>query len=580
MLRDRAGRAARRRAPAGSAPPAARRASAGPRSRRCSSASCRRVTADRRRAPGRDPARARRAARRPARTARPRRSQAYESVLERGPTNPTALARARDAVRAARPRPRARAPARGARRGRRPSRRRARSCSPASRRCARTAATSTARSPRTPRRSPPIRRTATCSPRWSASATRPSAGRRRCSSTRARSRTSRAAQSRAYRLGDLYSRRGNVQLNFLGQVDAAIASYQKVVEVDSQPAGRGQDPRGAVHAAQRLAAADRRRTRSAPRPSAIRSARPTRCAPPPQLAARARRRRAAVDAAQPQAARRSIRATPAPRPTLERYYEDAQDKSGLVDVLKMRLAARARRRASRVELLKRIARVVRGGRARRRHRDRALPEDPRAPAREPRRARRARPDLRVDRAVGRVHRRHAQADQGHDRSQHEGAALLQVRLGDGGQVRPRAGRDPLLRRGDQDVAVVPARRPRPARSVPPPRGVAARDRDARARGQAVAGRQGARRRVRADRPHLREAARRSPSARCTYYESALAVDPDCLPGEPGAVRALLRPRRVGQGAADRERRSRRRRCATAIRRRAASSIASAASSRG
>jgi tetratricopeptide (TPR) repeat protein len=41
--------------------------------------------------------------------------------------------------------------------------------------------------------------------------------------------------SRAYRLGDLYARRGNVQLNFLHQLDTAIASYQKVVEVDSQP---------------------------------------------------------------------------------------------------------------------------------------------------------------------------------------------------------------------------------------------------------------------------------------------------------------------------------------------------------
>ena len=42
-------------------------------------------------------------------------------------------------------------------------------------------------------------------------------------------------QSRAYRLGDLYARRGNVQLNYLGQIDAAIESYQKVIEVDSQP---------------------------------------------------------------------------------------------------------------------------------------------------------------------------------------------------------------------------------------------------------------------------------------------------------------------------------------------------------
>ena len=44
--------------------------------------------------------------------------------------------------------------------------------------------------------------------------------------------------SRAYRLGDLYARRGNVQLNFLGQVERRDGSYQKVIEVDSQPQPR------------------------------------------------------------------------------------------------------------------------------------------------------------------------------------------------------------------------------------------------------------------------------------------------------------------------------------------------------
>ena len=36
-----------------------------------------------------------------------------------------------------------------------------------------------------------------------------------------------AGSGRAYRLGDLYLRRGNVQLNFLGQREAAVASYQR-----------------------------------------------------------------------------------------------------------------------------------------------------------------------------------------------------------------------------------------------------------------------------------------------------------------------------------------------------------------
>lgn len=41
--------------------------------------------------------------------------------------------------------------------------------------------------------------------------------------------------ARAYRLGDLYARRGSVQLGSLGQVEAAITSYKRVVEVDSKP---------------------------------------------------------------------------------------------------------------------------------------------------------------------------------------------------------------------------------------------------------------------------------------------------------------------------------------------------------
>ena len=43
-----------------------------------------------------------------------------------------------------------------------------------------------------------------------------------------------------------------------------------------------------------------------------------------------------------------------------------------------------------------------------------------------------------------------------------------------------------------------------------------------------------------------------PERAMTYYDSALAVDSDCLPANQARVRALLRPRRVGQGDADRD----------------------------
>ncbi|MBL9019563.1 MAG: tetratricopeptide repeat protein, partial [Myxococcales bacterium] len=164
--------------------------------------------------------------------------------------------------------------------------------------------------------------------------------------------------SRAYRLGDLYSRRGNVQLNFLGQVDAAIESYQKVVEVDSQPQAavkvlenlcnqRG-DFKPLIEAYERRAETQKDPTRKT---DALRSA--------AQLASehagdarhsmRLQRKLLTIDPNDVGAAQ-----------SLERYYEDAQDKSGLIDVLKMRLA-NAHGKAESVELLKRIARVSEEG---------------------------------------------------------------------------------------------------------------------------------------------------------------------------------------------------------------------------
>ena len=144
------------------------------------------------------------------------------------------------------------------------------------------------------------------------------------------------------------------------------ASYQKVVEVDSQPAGRGEDPRGAVQAARRLAAADRR-VREARRDAARSgSARPRRCAPRPQLASGPRERSRAVDAPQPQAARDRPDGRRGAVATLERYYEDAQDKIG--PGRRPQAAARARAGRRRVGRAAQADRArLRGGRARRRH---------------------------------------------------------------------------------------------------------------------------------------------------------------------------------------------------------------------
>ncbi len=164
--------------------------------------------------------------------------------------------------------------------------------------------------------------------------------------------------SRAYRLGDLYSRRGNVQLNFLGQVDEAIASYLKVVEVDSQP-------QAAIKVLEELS---ERRGDWQPLIAAYEKRAETQ--KDPQRKADALR--AAAQLAQKNAGdrRQSLRIqrkllTIDPNDaeavsSLEQYYEDEQDKSGLIDVLKMRLVS-ARDKAESVELLKRIARVSEEG---------------------------------------------------------------------------------------------------------------------------------------------------------------------------------------------------------------------------
>ena len=165
-----------------------------------------------------------------------------------------------------------------------------------------------------------------------------------------------SGKSRAYRLGDLYSRRGNVQLNFLGEPEAAIESFQKVVEVDSQPAmaakqleelcARTGDYVPLIEAWERRADVQKDPARKT---EALRTA--------SALAAKH------LDVRHSMRLYKKLLAV-APHDSvaavaLERFYEDTQDRSGLVEVLKLRLES-ARGDES-LEILKRIAQVSEEG---------------------------------------------------------------------------------------------------------------------------------------------------------------------------------------------------------------------------
>jgi tetratricopeptide (TPR) repeat protein len=163
--------------------------------------------------------------------------------------------------------------------------------------------------------------------------------------------------SRSYRLGDLYARRGNVQLNFLGQIEPAIASYQKVIEVESLPSDAAQileqlcarrgDWAPLIEAWERRAEVqyDPNRQAEALRTGAKLAAERG----DPHTAMRLQRKLLALEPADAVAGRR-----------LERYYEDQQDRTALIDVLKSRLR-HARDHGESIELLKRIARVSEEG---------------------------------------------------------------------------------------------------------------------------------------------------------------------------------------------------------------------------
>lgn len=158
--------------------------------------------------------------------------------------------------------------------------------------------------------------------------------------------------SRAYRLGDLYLRRGNVQLNFLGKPDEAIASYQKVIEVDSQP-------QQAVKALEDLCKA---RDDYAPLITAYE--RRADYQKDTQRKTDALRAAAAL-ADTHQGGRASVAFVKkllaidpkdqAAQRTLEKFYDSNQDKTGLVEMLKLQLEA-ATDQEDKIQLLKKIAR--------------------------------------------------------------------------------------------------------------------------------------------------------------------------------------------------------------------------------
>jgi tetratricopeptide (TPR) repeat protein len=166
------------------------------------------------------------------------------------------------------------------------------------------------------------------------------------------------ASARAYRLGDLFARRGNVELQFLGQVEAAIASYQRVVEVDSQPQGavkiledlcaRRGDFTPLLEAWERRGDHQRdlqRRVDALRAAAAVASER----IGDPRTAMRLQRKLLELDPSDKRTAS-----------LLEKYFEDEQDRSGLVAVLKLRLDG-VHDEAERVGLMKRIARASEEG---------------------------------------------------------------------------------------------------------------------------------------------------------------------------------------------------------------------------
>ena len=167
-----------------------------------------------------------------------------------------------------------------------------------------------------------------------------------------------SGKSRAYRLGDLYSRRANVMLNFLGNIDGAIEAYQKVIEVDSSPDAaikaleelckKRNDYQPLIAAYEKRAGTQRDSTRRADALRAAAQLALTQSADPRQ-SVRLNRALLQIDPSDREASA-----------SLEAHFEDEQDKSGLIEILKLRLTS-ARSQADSIELLKKIARTSEEG---------------------------------------------------------------------------------------------------------------------------------------------------------------------------------------------------------------------------
>ena len=166
-----------------------------------------------------------------------------------------------------------------------------------------------------------------------------------------------AGNPRAYRLGDLYARQGQIQLQFLNDANGAIESYSQAVIVDSSPenatkalesiAAKRRDFALLVTAYERRADAT---TDAARKVDALRTAAHyAQLVNDPGVLVRIQRQLLTHDPSDREAAL-----------TLERYYEEHHDPTGLVEVLRSRLAS-ADDQVEIAQLLRRIAQVSEEG---------------------------------------------------------------------------------------------------------------------------------------------------------------------------------------------------------------------------
>jgi tetratricopeptide (TPR) repeat protein len=164
--------------------------------------------------------------------------------------------------------------------------------------------------------------------------------------------------SRAYRLGDLYARRGQIQLQYLDQPGEAASSYLRVVELDPDndsavkyleaifsQQGDWTGLIGAYETRAQLARDDERRLETLRRAARVAGAK----LKDPGEAARLYRAILDIDGSDQEAIE-----------ALERFYERAQDWGNLVEVIKIRQRSAPAGDAA-VALLKRVAQICEDG---------------------------------------------------------------------------------------------------------------------------------------------------------------------------------------------------------------------------